>query len=120
MKLLAFLAFVATVSAGSILFSSYPQCELQAGESLTACGNQTVPHREPKIVAAIINLQVDEVAVLYSTPCGEPGKQIEVDKSKSCYLLPFEPLCVNIFSPSCLEVSCCHISVLLFVLTRLI
>ena len=119
MKLFVFFAFVATVSASvsSVSLSSSDKCE-NPRTPLTACGNHTVPRRDPKITSAVIELQEFNAVTFYSTACGERGKKVEVDKSTSCYNIPFEPLCLTI-STSCGEVSC-HISVLLFVLTRLI
>ena len=119
MKLFAFFASVATVSAANITLSSSPDCGSSIA-TLTVCGNHTVPIRDPRIISAHIeledNIRTHEEVIFYSTYCGQPGKRSVVQQSTSCYHIPFEPLCLEIV---CGEVSC-QISILLFLLTRFI
>ena len=100
MKLFAFFAFVATVSAVSVTLSHSAQCESSSlEEPITACGDYPVP---PGIVSAVIKFEDeqlgDQQVIFRENAC--PGtfgvSSTKVTQDVDCYKIPFVPQCVTI------------------------
>ena len=95
MKLFAFFAFVATVSAVSVTLSRSYQClSYSLEEPITTCGDHPVP---PGVVSAIIEFGDVQQVIFRENACPEIGvSSIPVTQDVDCYPLPFVSHCVSI------------------------